>query len=104
MKLNPQENQSLLHFESVTYIFQRDKLTHPEVVHDGDSSLEALGDLHVDVLVEAGPHRTERRQRGPIILTSWRREQKQVKPKKAQTLLYIYLLNPIKWKSLRGHY
>lgn len=69
--------------------FQRDKLTNPEVVHDGDSTLEALADLHVDVLVEAGPHRTEGRHRGPIILTSWRREQKQVKPKKAQTQIEI---------------
>lgn len=47
-------------------------LTQPEVVHDGDDPLEALGDLHTDVLVEAGAHGTERRQRGPVVLTSWR--------------------------------
>lgn len=35
------------------------RLTHPKVVHDGDSALELLCDLHTDVLVEAGAHRTE---------------------------------------------
>lgn len=47
-------------------------LTHPEVVHGGDGPLEALADLHVDVLVEARPHGAEGRQRGPVILTSFR--------------------------------
>lgn len=35
------------------------ELTHPEVVHDGDGALELLADLHIDVLVKAGAHRTE---------------------------------------------
>lgn len=35
------------------------ELTHPEVVHDVDGTLEALADLHIDVLIEAGAHRAE---------------------------------------------
>lgn len=54
---------------------QLQELTHPEVVHEGDGALEALRDLHIDVLVEAGAHRAEWRQRGPVILTGWWREE-----------------------------
>lgn len=46
------------------------KLTHPVVVHGGDSALEALANLHINVLIEARSHRAEGGQRGPIILTS----------------------------------
>lgn len=49
---------------------QTGKLTHPVVIHDRDSALEALADLHVDVLVEAGSHRAESGQGRPVILTS----------------------------------
>lgn len=44
------------------------QLTHPVVVHDGDDALKALADLHVNVMIEAWTHRTERRQRRPILL------------------------------------
>lgn len=50
------------------------RLTHPVVVHSGDSALEVLADLHINVLVETGSHRTEGGQWGPIILTSFERQ------------------------------
>lgn len=50
------------------------QLTHPEVIQDGDNALESLADLHINVLIEAGSHRTERGQRRPIILASWMEE------------------------------
>lgn len=50
------------------------RLTHPEVVHDGDGALELLRDLHTDVLVEAGAHGAEGRQRGPVVLTGFRKQ------------------------------
>lgn len=46
------------------------RLTHPEVVHEGDDALELLTDFHVDVLVEAGPHWAEGGQRWPVVLAS----------------------------------
>lgn len=51
-----------------------EELTHPEVVHDGDGALEALADLQADVLVETWTHGAEGRQRGPVVLTSFRGE------------------------------
>lgn len=45
------------------------KLTHPVVVHGGDSALEALANLHINVLIEARSHWAEGGQWGPIILT-----------------------------------
>lgn len=46
------------------------KLTHPVVVHGGDSALETLTNLHVNVLIETRSHWAEGGQWGPIILTS----------------------------------
>lgn len=47
------------------------RLTHPEVVHEGDDALELLTDFHIDVLVEAGPHGAEGGQRWPVVLAGW---------------------------------
>lgn len=66
------------------------RLTHPKVVHDGDGALELLRDLHTDVLVEAGAHRAERRQRGPVVLTGFRKQG----GKKKQDHLYSDFLQP----------
>lgn len=45
-------------------------LTHPEIVHGGHCLLKFLWDLHGDVLEKAGLDGAERRQRGPIVLSS----------------------------------
>lgn len=50
------------------------RLTHPEVVHEGDDALKLLTDFHVDVLVEAGPHGAEGGERRPVVLAGWGRK------------------------------
>lgn len=71
--------------EGRTYTHLLVRLTHPEVVHGADGPLEALADLHVDVLVEAGSHGAEGRQRGPVILPSLKQNARIHEKKKTNT-------------------
>lgn len=42
-------------------------LTHPEVIHDLDSLLKIYGDVHGDVVVEAGTHGELLREGRPVV-------------------------------------